>query len=438
MMKRSKSLYRSASGIMPGGVDSNFRLLEPFPFYVSRARGSKLYDIDGNECIDFLLSQGAILLGHQRREIKRAVKAQIDACANVALPTELAVEVAKTISSYVPSVRNLRFCNSGTEATMNAIRTARGFTGRDMIAKPEGGYHGVHDYTLWSLWGPPELTGKPSRPKAVPFSKGIPKAVAKTIVIFPFNDIEATYDILHRNRERLAAVISEPVMANAGCLLPEDDYVGELAKVCKELDILLILDEVITGFRLSRGGAQGMFGVKPDLTTFGKALGGGFQMAAFGGRKEVMGDLVKERKEWPHTTFHGGTYNAHPVSLAASSAVLKIIRDDRVYTKLQKNADMLFPALQDILDDLRIKAQVSSCGSMGHIYFGAEKVRTAREAVNTDWEKLGKWCLECLTHGMLFGHPKGEKMYLSTAHSREDITRAIEVAEQGFRAVRGR
>ena len=351
------------------------------------------------------------------------------------MPTELAVEVAKTISTYVPSVKRVRFCNSGTEATMNAIRTARGFTGKDVIAKPEGGYHGVHDYTLWSLWGPPEMMGSEKKPNAVPFSKGIPKVVAKTVVVFPFNDFESTYDILYRNRERLAAVITEPVMANAGCLLPQDGYLTELAKACKELGILLILDEVITGFRLSRGGAQEVFGVKPDLSTFGKALGGGFQMAAFGGKKEVMDDLVRERKEWPHTTFHGGTYNANPVSLAAASAVLKIIRDDRVYAKLNRNADMLFPALQDLLDDLRIKALVSSCGSMAHIYFGAEEVRTSRDALNTDWPKLGKWCFDCLTRGVLFGHPKGEKMYLSTAHTKGDIDKAIEVAETGFRAV---
>ena len=434
-MRRSKELHRSATDIMPGGVDSNFRLLDPFPFYISHAKGSKICDIDGNEYTDFLLSQGAIILGHQRKEVKKAVLEQVDRNANVALPTELAVDVAKTISSYVPSVKRLRFCNSGTEATMNAIRTARGFTGKDMIAKPEGGYHGVHDYTLWSLWGPPEMMGSEKRPNAVPFSKGIPKAVAKTVVIFPFNDFESTYDILYKNKERLAAVITEPVMANAGCLLPQEGYLTELAKACRELGILLILDEVITGFRLSRGGAQGLYNVKPDLSTFGKALGGGFQMAAFGGKRDIMDDLVRERKDWPHTTFHGGTYNANPISLAAASAVLKVIRDDRVYSKLERNADMLFPALQDILDDLRITAQVSSCGSMAHIYFGAKEVRTSRDALNTDWAKLGRWCFECLTHGILFGHPKGEKMYLSTAHTREDIEEAIEIARAGFRAV---
>ena len=181
-----------------------------------------------------------------------------------------------------------------------------------------------------------------------------------------------------------------------------------------------------------------MFDLKPDLSTFGKALGGGFQMAAFGGNKEIMEDLIKERKDWPYTTFHGGTYNANPISLAAASAVLNVIRDDRVYARLKRNADMLFPALQDLLDDLRITAQVSGCGSMAHIYFGAKEVRTSRDALNTDWAKLGRWCFECLTRGILFGHPKGEKMYLSTAHTRNDIEEAIEVADAGFHAIKRR
>ncbi len=442
MTTKSRAVNSRALTFLPGGVESNFRHLDPFPFYAARAEGCKIYDIDGNEYMDFLLSQGAILFGHRRREIEEAVARQLKNGANTAIPTELCVEVAEKISSYVPSVKLLRFANSGTEATMHALRTARGFTRKDKIAKPEGGYHGIHDSVLWSIWAP-NLRGSERRPRTTPFSRGVPKALAKTVVVFPFNDIEATYDILHKEKENLAAVITEPVLANVGCLVPRDNYLKELQKICNELGILLILDEVITGFRLARGGAQEVFKVKPDLTTFGKALGGGFQMAAFGGRKDVMMELVSSDdnwppKEWPTATCHAGTYNAHPVSLAASAAVMKLIADDRTYSHLEKISGMFFPGLQQLLDDRHITAQVASCGSMGHIYFGASDVRSARAALRTGWDTLGMWGMECLVRGMLFGHPKGEKMFVSTAHTREDIEKALEVAGCGFSAVRAR
>jgi glutamate-1-semialdehyde 2,1-aminomutase len=440
MSQKSKRVYDRAVNLLPGGVESNFRHLDPFPFYAERAEGCKIFDVDGNEYTDFLLSQGAILLGHRRKEIEEAVARQIKRGANTAIPTELCVDVAESISRYVPSVKLVRFTNSGTEATMHAIRTARGFTGKEKIAKPEGGYHGIHDNVMWSIWAP-RMKGTERRPGTTPFSRGIPNAVAKTVVTFPFNDIEATYDILHKEKENLAAVITEPVLANVGCLAPRDNYLKELQKICNDLGILLILDEVITGFRLARGGAQEVFKVRPDLTTFGKALGGGFQMAAFGGRKDVMMELLSEDhgwppKRWPMVTYHAGTYNAHPVSMAASAAVMKLIADDRVYSDLKRISGMFFPGLQRLIDDRRIEAQVASCGSMGHIYFGASDVRTAREALNTGWDTLGVWGMECLVRGMLFGHPKGEKMFVSTAHAREDIAKALEVADSGFQATK--
>ncbi len=436
MMSKSRKLYSRAVKVLPGGVDSNFRLLHPFPFYAAYANGSKLYDIDGNEYIDYLLSQGAIILGHRRKEILAAVRAQIMKGANYAIPSEQCVEVATRITKYVPSVKSVRFTNSGTEATMHAIRTARGFTGKDKIAKAEGGYHGVHDYAMWGLWGPPEEMGDARKPKTARFSRGVPKAVADTVCVFPFNDIEATYDILHRERENLAAVITEPILANVGVLLPRDNYLSELRKITKELGILLILDEVVTGFRVSRGGAQELFHVRPDLTTFGKALGGGFQLAAFGGRKDVMDELVDKKAGWPEVTFHGGTYNAHPVSMAASAATLKALGDDRIYSNLERKAKRLFNAFQDQLDDLKMTAQVSSCGSMAHIYFGANDVRTAREAVDTDWDKLTKWCMHCLVNGVMFGHPHGEKMFISDAHTSDDLDKSLEVSFEGFKAVK--
>ena len=436
MMAESRRVFNKARKVLPGGVESNFRLLDPFPFYVSYADGSKLYDVDGHELIDYLLSQGAIMLGHRRREIMDAVREQVGKGANTAIPTELCVEVADKIGSFVPSMQKVRFCNSGTEATMHAIRLARGFTGKEKIAKPEGGYHGAHDYGMWGLWAPEEFIGDERRPSTSPFSRGIPKAIAKTVVIFPFNDAESTFEILRRESKDLAAVIAEPILANVGCIMPKDDYLKELRKMCDELDILLIFDEVITGLRMGRGGAQGLLGVRPDITTMGKALGGGFQMAAFGGSSHVMDELTTQRKEWPPSTFHGGTYNAHPVSLAASLATMKILEDDRVYAGIERRSKALFNGLQDLCDDNHVQAFVSRCRSMGHLYFDAEDVTTARSAINTNWDKLGKWCMECLLQGVMFGHPKGEKMFLSAAHTKQDIDRSLEVADTGLKAIR--
>ena len=435
MMKNSRELFKDASKVLPGGVESNFRQLDPFPFYASRAKGSRLFDIDGNGYIDYYLSQGAVLFGHGRKEIAEAVGEQVRNGSIYALPTERAVEVAKTISRYVPSAEMVRFANSGTEATMHAIRVARGYTGRDKIAKPEGSYHGVHDYVLWSLWGPWEMMGPEKAPRAVPFSRGVPKSIGKLVTVFPYNDIEATERILTREGEKLAAVIIEPVMGNAGCFVPSKDYLVALRRLCTELGIVLIMDEVVTGFRLARGGAQELFGVRPDLSTFGKALGGGFQMAAFGGRKEVMEEVLVEREGWPTRTIHAGTYNAHPVSIAASAAALKLMADDRLYTNLGRLSERLFRGLQEACDDMKVKALVSHVGSMGHIYFDLTELRKVRDALGSNWSKLGKWSFECLTRGVMFGHPKGEKMFVSDAHTREDVDMSLEVAREGLRTI---
>jgi len=435
MMKRSRAVFADASKVLPGGVESNFRQLDPFPFYASRAEGSRLFDIDGNEYIDYYLSQGAVLFGHGRKEITEAVGEQIKHGSIFAIPTERAVEVAKTISRYVPSAQMVRFANSGTEATMHAIRIARGHTGRDKIAKPEGSYHGVHDYVLWSLWGPWEMMGPESAPRTVPFSRGVPKAVGKLVTVFPYNDIRATERILTKESEKLAAVIIEPIMGNAGCFVPSKDYLVALRKLCTELDIVLIMDEVVTGFRLGRGGAQELFGVRPDLSTFGKSLGGGFQMAAFGGKREIMEEILTERDGWPTRTIHAGTYNAHPVSIAASAAALKLMADDRLYANLGRLSEKLFRGLQEVCDDLGVTALVSHIGSMGHIYFDLAELTRVRDALGSNWSKLGRWSLECLTRGVMFGHPKGEKMFVSDAHTGADIDRSLEVAREGLKAI---
>ncbi|MEM3038184.1 MAG: aspartate aminotransferase family protein [Thermoplasmata archaeon] len=433
--KKSKKLYEEASRLLPRGVESNFRVVDPYPFYISRGEGSRVWDIDGNEYLDFLLSQGVILLGHNHPAIRRAVAEQIEKGMTFALPTERVVEAARLVNELFPSMQMLRFANSGTEATMHAIRVARGFTGKDKIAKSEGGYHGVHDQVLWSIWGPDELLGSKKNPKPCSFSKGIPKAYADLLVPIIYNDLEGTEEILRKNAKDLAALIMEPVMGNAGCLLPRDNYLQETAKICKENDILFILDEVVTGFRLAPGGAQQIYGLKPDMTCLGKALGGGMPVAAFGGRRDIMESVVPNYGKWPWSTFHGGTYNAHPAGMAASIAALKIYKQGRFYSRLNRLSDELFNGLAEITADLGFKSQVSHIGSMGFIYFKDTKVVDVRDTHTANWDLVFKWAMEGVKRGVLFGHPKGEKLFLSAAHTKEDVDIALQIAEECFRVL---
>jgi glutamate-1-semialdehyde 2,1-aminomutase len=430
MTKRSKKIYEVAKKYLPKGVESNFRIVDPYPFYVTRGQGSRIWDVDGNEFIDFLMSQGVLLLGHNRREIREAVAKQIQNGMTFALPTELVVNAAKLICEMMPNIKMVRFANSGTEATMHAIRVARGFTGKDKIAKSEGGYHGVQDHTLWSYWAPDKYMGDARAPNTFSFSNGIPKAFQDLIVTIPFNDLEATERILRKNAKDLAAVIIEPVLGNAGCLLPRDGYLKEVEKICHENEMLMILDEVVTGFRLGPGGAQKVYGLKPDITCLGKALGGGMSVAAFGGRRDIMETLIPNHKKWPMSTFHGGTYNGHPAGMAASIAALKIYKEGKFYAKLDKISSEFYGGLGEIAADAGFKSRVHHISSMGFIYFCDKEVRVVRDILKADWDLVFALAMEGVKRGVLLGHPMGEKMFLSAAHSKEDIDISLEIAKE--------
>lgn len=435
--RKSREVYSRAVQVLPGGVESNFRFMDPYPFFLERGEGSRIWDVDGNEYIDFLNGQGMILLGHNIPEIREAVRNQIEKGMGFAIPTELVPKAAQLVCDLVPSIDMVRFCNSGTEATMHALRVARAFTGKDGIAKSEGGYHGVHDQVLWSLYGPEEIMGDKRNPIPAVFSHGIPSAHSEMLTIIPYNDIEGTEENLRKNAENLAALIIEPVLGNAGCLLPKNGYLEEVKKICNENDILLIFDEVITGFRLGPGGGQARLGIMPDMTCLGKAIGGGMPVAAFGSRKEIMEIIIPDEDKWPSQTIHAGTYNAHPVCLAASIAALEIFKKGAFYPELERISNDLFKGLEEIANDLGFEAQVSHIGSMGFLYFAHEEVKVVRDALMADWKVLFKWCMEALKRGILFGHPKGEKIILSAAHNQEDIDLALEVGRESFEAIKG-
>ncbi|WP_266081019.1 aspartate aminotransferase family protein [Haladaptatus caseinilyticus] len=438
--QNSREFNKHAASITPLGVESNVRSFAPYPFYVERANGSYVYDIDGNEYLDLLLALGPIILGHGHPEIRAAVKEQVDTADVTATPQPISIVFMEKVAEMTPSIETVRLANSGTEATMHAIRVARSYTGKNIIAKPEGGYAGAHDYALQSVFASEEALGPANHPNTVSYGTGIPDAVSDTVVAFPFNDEEATEEILREQADDLAAVLLEPVMFSCGCLMPQQGYHEFLRELTDELGVVLIWDEVMTGFRLGPGSAQGRFGVIPDMTTFAKVAGGGYQMAGFGGRREIMDEIIPpesdEERTWDSSVFHGGTYNGHPVSAAAGLKALEILESGNVYTHIERLGDRLFTGLQEVADDVGVAANVQHIGSMGQIYMTDHDIRYYRDTWHSNETQFADWWLEAAGRGVVFGTPsQGERFFTTDSHTDEEIDHALEVAEEALRAV---
>lgn len=432
--KRSKEHSKRARKLMPGGVESNIRLFEPYPFVSRRAKGAYLYDIDGNRYTDYTLGYGPLVLGHRHPKVVKAVKEQVDRGSMFGSPTELPAMYVEQLRKMVPSIEMFRFTNSGCEATMTSLRVARAYSGKEKIAKAEGSYHGGYDYMMQSVDIPSDKLRKGVKVQPpVPWGKGLPKCVTDLVVVYPFNEWAETEEVLTENADDLAAVITEPVHAGGGCVAPRNDYLKKLRKLTKELGILLIFDEILTGFRVAKGGAQERYGVEPDLTCIAKIAGGGYQLGGFGGSKEVMEQILPSDDG---NVYHGGTYNAHPVSVAAGYATLKEISRPGVYSKLERLGDRLFDGLRDLSRDRRVDTWVESIGSMGEVFFTDKEVRTWRDELDIDGDKWNKWFLNALSQGVFFGvpHPDGHA-FLSLAHTDDIIDRSLEVFDRSFKAV---
>src|SRR5512136_890697 len=419
---KSRAHWKMVKECIPSGVESNVRYFEPYPFYVKRAQGAYIYDLDGNKIIDYALGYGPMILGHNHPAVVRAAKQQIDKGMMYGASSDLAIDYVKMVQKAMPSMEMFRFANSGTEATMHPLRVARAFTGKEKIAKAEGSYHGGHDYVLQSLDIPPDKLGPRNRQPAIPFGKGIPKMISKLLTIYPFNDWGATEEVLTRDADELAAVIIEPVQAGGGCFVPRDNYLKKLRRFTKENGIVLIFDEVLTGFRVAFGGAQEKFDVKPDMTSIAKIAGGGYQLAGFGGRREIMEEICPKEGG---NVYHGGTYNAHPVSVAAGYATLEILSKSGTYSKIDRIGDSLFHGLRDEAADRGVDTWVESIGSMGQMYFTDKEIATWRDAMDVDGEKWKHWFLHSLGKGVFFGVPHAdEHFFTSLAHSKDDIARS--------------
>jgi len=434
--KRSRAHHEKAKKLIPAGVESNVRYFEPYPFYVKRAEGPYIYDLDGNRIIDFALGYGPMILGHNHPAVMQAAKDQIDKGMMYGASSDLAIKYVKMVQKAMPSIEMFRFANSGTEATMHPLRVARAFTGREKIAKAEGAYHGGHDYVLQSLDIPADKLRKNTRQPAIPFGKGIPRSISELTVIYPFNDWPATEEVLTRNADDLAAVLIEPIQAGGGCFAPRDGYLRKLRRLTKELGIVLIFDEVLTGFRVAFGGAQERYGIRPDMTSIAKIAGGGYQLAGFGGRREIMEEIVPKDGG---NVYHGGTYNAHPVSMAAGLETLKILSKPGIYRKIDSIGDSLFDGLRDASEDRKVDVWVESIGSLGQLYFTDKEMCTWRDAFEIDAEKWRHWFMYSLGKGVFFGVPHSdEHFFTSLVHSEQDIQKSVEISDEAFKQISGK
>jgi glutamate-1-semialdehyde 2,1-aminomutase len=395
--------------------------MEPYPFYTAWAKGSKLVDVDGNEYIDFWMGHHALIFGHSPPKVMSEVRRQLNRGTHYGTSHELEVTLAEQVAKMVPSAEMIRFTNSGTEANMYATRLARTFTGRDKIAKFEGGWHGGYD----------ALHKAVKHPFDVPESGGLTQAALKDTIVLPFNDIEEIRKTM--KKERLAAVFIEPVLGAAGCIPAEKGFLKELRELCVDNGTLLIFDEVITGFRLAPGGAQQFFGVEADVTVFGKILGGGFPIGAVTGPREIMESMDGLRYERSKHSFHGGTFCANPITMTAGLTTLRMLEDGRLLSQLNKQGERLRRQLRETFDRGKQVVQVTGAGSLWHTHFTGEKVKDANAAARADREKLVKYHRYLLENGVFFLPTKTGS--LSTAHSKADLEKLLRETEGYFKVV---
>ncbi|MEM3835203.1 glutamate-1-semialdehyde 2,1-aminomutase [Pyrobaculum sp.] len=418
-------LFERARQVFPGGVNSPARALKhlPSPLVAKAASGPYLYT-DRGRLVDYCMAFGAIILGHAHPRVKRAVEEQLERGWIYALLTEQEVEFAEAIRRHMPSVEKMRIVNTGTEATMNAIRLARGYTKRDVIIKFDGNFHGSHDYVLVKA-------GSGAATWGIPTSAGVPQDVVKLTVVAPYNDVDAFLKAVKEVGDRLAAVIAEPVAGNYGLIIPDAEFLKALREETKRVGALLIFDEVITGFRLGLGGAQGRFGIRPDLTTLGKAVGGGFPIGIFGGRAEVM-DLIAPSGP----VYNAGTYNAHPVSVAAGLAVLKELETGEPYRIADEAAERLAKGIEDIAGRLGFDVVVKQISSMFQFYFKKGDVKTPQDVRESNEKMYLKLHEIALRHGVYLTPSQFEVNFTSATHTREVVEETLAAMEKAFQQLK--
>lgn len=421
----SSALFDRAGRVTPGGVNSPvraFRSVGGDPFFVDRAEGCRIQDVDGNEYIDYVLSWGPLVLGHAHPEVVRAISEAAARGTSYGAPTEMEVELAELVREFVPSMEMVRFVNSGTEATMSAVRLARGFTGRDLLIKFEGCYHGHGDSFLVKAGSGVATLGLPNSP-------GVPAALSRLTITAPYNDLDAAAQIFQQHPNAIAGVIVEPVVGNAGFIQPLPGFLEGLREMATQHGALLIFDEVMTGFRVAPGGAQEHFGVRPDLTTLGKVIGGGLPVGAYGGRRDIMEQIAPVGP-----VYQAGTLSGNPLAMAAGLAQLRILRDSKPHDQLEALAARLVRGLLENARAAGIPAVGSSLGSMWGVFFTDEPVRNFEDAAAADMELFRRYFHGCLDRGIFFAPSAFEAGFISTAHQESDVDITIERAGAALQA----
>jgi glutamate-1-semialdehyde 2,1-aminomutase len=420
----SDKLFAEALKYIPGGVNSPvraFRGVGGNPFFATRAAGCKVWDADGNEYIDYVLTWGPAILGHAHPKIISAIKAAADSGTSFGIPNPFEVKMAKLICEFFPSVQKVRMTNSGTEACMSVIRLARGFTRRDKIIKFDGCYHGHADSLLVKAGSGALTFGNPD-------SAGVPADFAKHTIVLPFNDVDALRTTFVANKNEIAAVIVELVPGNAGLFLPKQNFLAALCEITKANGALLIADEVMTGFRLAKGGAQERFGISPDLTCLGKIIGGGLPVGAFGGRADIM-DLLAPLGP----VYQAGTLSGNPIAMAAGIAALEELQNGTAYQQLENLGEQLETGMCDAANAAKIPVQFNRCGSMFCSYFTGEPVHNLADAMKSDRMRFAKFFHGMMDTGIYFAPSQFEAGFVSTAHTAVDIEFTISAASKVFR-----
>ena len=421
-MGKSDNLFERAKEVIPGGVNSPVRAFGSVgmtPRFISHAKGARIYDADGNEYIDFIGSWGPMILGHGHPRVLEAVTKAAQEGLSYGAATEREVIMAELICDIVPSIEMVRMVNSGTEAVMSAIRAARGFTGKDKIIKFAGCYHGHSDALLGAA-------GSGLMTQGIPGSAGVPEGCTKDTLTAVYNDLDSVRQLFEANPNEIAAVIVEPVGANMGVVLPEDGFLEGLRKLCDENEALLIFDEVITGFRLALDGAQGYYGIKPDLTTFGKIIGGGMPVGAYGGRKDIMEKIAPLGP-----VYQAGTLSGNPVAMAAGIAQLTVLKETpNFYKDLNEKSDRFFTEMDSILNNAHIPHCLNHIGSLGCVFFTREKVKDYDSAQTSRTRKFRIFFRHMLDKHIYIAPSQFEAMFISSAHTQEDLELTLEAVRE--------
>ncbi len=432
LAKRSGELFARASEIIPGGAGSSARTRKfgwkPYPLFIKDGQGSRITDVDGHEYIDYLLGLGPMILGHRNPVVTEAV---VDAIREYGtcfgLPYELEIEAAQKVVDAVPSIEMVRFTNSGSEAVGSAVRIARAVTNRRLIVRFEGHYHGWQDTVYWSNHVDPAQAGPADNPRPVKSGPGVPQELEDTLIVLTWNDPESFVRVMQERGEEIAAVITEPAVFNTGCILPEPGYLELLRSETKKYGALLIFDEVITGFRFARGGAQEWFGVNPDITTMAKGIGGGFPVAAIGGTKEVMSIIAEGRYS------HSGTYNANVIQCAAVSATMDLLAEPGLYERQRALGFRLADGITSMAHEAGFPSRIDGIGTVFQLWFTEHPIHNWRDAEKySNEERFTQWYQEMLKRGVLFHPSHLENLFVSLVHTDEDIDKTLEAAHDAL------